>query len=98
MSIFYPEDLFAKITKLGDQFVIFIKLRGQIVIFQKSFLLCLFDCLFEICELIVFLYPSKFCKFNFFYAVISNLWTNQVVLFCIFIIALNSGIEFKIGL
>src|SRR3989442_719085 len=39
-----PEDLFAKITKL----------RGQFVIFQKSFLLCLFDCLFEICDLIAF--------------------------------------------
>src|SRR5436853_891703 len=49
-----PEDLFAKITKLRDQFVIFTKLRGQIVIFQKSFLLCLFDCLFEKCDLIVF--------------------------------------------
>ena len=52
--IMCPKDLFVNSTKLGDQFVIFTKLRGQIVIFQKSFLLCLFNCLFEICDLIVF--------------------------------------------
>ena len=54
-KVLCPEDLFAKITKLGDQFVIFIKLRDQIVIFQKLFLVCLFDYLFEKHDLIVFL-------------------------------------------